>query len=149
MKYQNITNLLGTMPDDVPRCITKKWIEVHVHAVMLKIRSSKQIRFKTSMLRSDVYDFSDLYIVMKGTIIPTKTNGRRIIDIKNMILAFKNNAPLTNCISKINNVLISNAEDLDVVMPMYKLLEKQQEVCRNITAMSLMILLPSIIMQAP
>ena len=114
-----------------------------------RYKPSKQIRFKTSMLRSDVYDFSDLYIVVKGTIIPTKTNGRRIIDIRNMILAFKNNAPLTNCISKINNVLIGNAEDLDVVMPMYKLLEKQQEVCRNITAMSLIILLPSIIMQAP
>ena len=101
------------------------------------------------MLRSDVCDFSDLYIVVKGTIILTKTNGRRIIDIRNRILAFKNNAPFTNCISKINNVLIGNAEDLDVVMPMYNLLEKQQEVCGNITEMSLIILLPPIIMQAP
>ena len=101
------------------------------------------------MLRSDVCDFSDLYIVVKGTIILTKTNGRRIIDIRNRILAFKNNAPFTNCISKINNVLIGNAEDLDVVMPMYNLLKKQQEVCGNITEMSLIILLPPIIMQAP
>ena len=101
------------------------------------------------MLRSDVCDFSDLYIVVKGTIILTKTNGRRIIDIRNRILAFKNNAPFTNCISKINNVLIGNAEDLDVVMPMYNLLEKQQEVCGNITEMSLIILLPPILMQAP
>ena len=101
------------------------------------------------MLRSDVCDFSDLYIVVKGTIILTKTNGRRIIDIRNRILAFKNNAPFTNYISKINNMLIGNAEDLDVVMPMYNLLEKQQEVCGNITEMSLIILLPPIIMQAP
>ena len=101
------------------------------------------------MLRSDVCDFSDLYIVVKGTIILTKTNGRRIIDIRNRILAFKNNAPFINCISKINNVLIGNAEDLDVVMPIYNLLEKQQEVCGNITEMSLIILLPPIIMQAP
>ena len=101
------------------------------------------------MLRSDVCDFSDLYIVVKGTIILTKTNGRRIIDIRNRILAFKNNAPFTNYISKINNVLIGNAEDLDVVMPMYNLLEKQQEVCGNITEMSLIILLPPILMQAP
>ena len=101
------------------------------------------------MLRSDVCDFSDLYIVVKGTIILTKTNGRRIIDIRNRILAFKNNAPFINCISKINNVLIGNAEDLDVVMPMYNLLKKQQEVCGNITEMSLIILLPPIIMQAP
>ena len=75
------------------------------------------------MLRSDLCDFSDVYIVVKGTITLTKTNGRGIIDIRNRFLAFKNNAPFTNCISKINNVLIDNAEDLDVVMPMYNLLE--------------------------
>ena len=75
------------------------------------------------MLRSDLCDFSDAYIVVKGDITLTKTNGRGIIDIRNRFLAFKNNAPFTNCISKINNVLIDNVEDLDVVMPMYDLLE--------------------------
>ena len=75
------------------------------------------------MLRSDLCDYSDAYIVVKGDITLTKTNGRGIIDIRNRFLAFKNNAPFTNCISKINNVLIDNAEDLDVVMPMYNLLE--------------------------
>ena len=84
---------------------------------------SKQIRFKTLMLRSDLCDSSDAYIVVKGTITLTETNERGIIDIRNSFLAFKNNAPFTNCISKINNVLIDNAEDLDVVMPMYNLLE--------------------------
>ena len=63
------------------------------------------------------------YIVVKGTVTLTKTDRRRFIDIKNRFLAFKNNAPFTYCISKINNVLIDNAEDLDVVMPMYNLLE--------------------------
>ena len=75
------------------------------------------------MLPSDLCDFSDAYIVVKGDITLTKTNGRGIIDIRNRFLAFKNNAPFTNCISKINNVLIDNAEDLDVVMPMYNLIE--------------------------
>ena len=75
------------------------------------------------MLRSDLCDFSDAYIVVKGVITVTKTNGRDFIDIRNRFLAFKNNAPFTNCISKINNVLIDNAEDLDIVMPMYNLLE--------------------------
>ena len=42
---------------------------------------------------------------------------------KNKAVAFKNNAPFINCISKINGVKIDNAEDLDVVMPMYNLLE--------------------------
>ena len=60
---------------------------------------------------------------MKGDITLRKTNERGIIDIRNKVLALKNNAPFTNCISKINNVLIDNAEDLDIVMPMYNLLE--------------------------
>ena len=50
------------------------------------------------MLRSDLCDFSDAYIVVKGDITLTKTNGRGIIDIRNRFLAFKNNAPFTNCI---------------------------------------------------
>ena len=75
------------------------------------------------MLRSDICDFSDACIVVKRDITLTETNGRGIIDIRNRPLAFKSNAPFTNCISKINNLLIGNAEDLDVVIPMYNLLE--------------------------
>ena len=62
------------------------------------------------MLRSDLCDFSDTCIVVKGDITLTKSNGRGIIDIRNRFLALKNNAPFTNCLSKINNVLIDNAE---------------------------------------
>ena len=57
-------------------------------------------------------------------------------------MVFKNNAPFINCVSKINGVKIDNAEDLDVVMPMYNLLEysknykKQQEVDGIITEMN-------------
>ena len=63
---------------------------------------------------------------MKGTIALTKTNGRGILDIRNRCLAFKSNAPFINCISKINNVLIDSAEDLDVIMPMYNLFEESK-----------------------
>ena len=89
------------------------------------------------MLRSDLCDFSGPYIVVKGDIALTKTNGGGIINMRNRFLAFQNNAPFTNCISKINNVLIDNAEDLDVVMPIclstVKITEKQQDVCGIIT----------------
>ena len=108
------------------------------------------------MLKSDLCDFSYAFIIVKGTITLRKTNGRGFIDIRNMFLAFKNNAPFTNCISKINNVLIDNAEDLNVVMSMYNLLEysknykkEQQEVCGIITVMSLMIFLLIMIIQIP
>ena len=125
MEYQKITNLLGTTTDKVPRFITKKWVEGHDQSgeAENRYKLSKPIRVKSSILKSDLCDFSDAYIVVKGDITLTKTNGRGIIDIRNRFLAFKNNAPLTNCILKINNVLIDNAEDLDIVMPMYNLLE--------------------------
>ena len=150
MEYQKITNLLDTTSDNVPRFITKKWVEAHDQSGSAE-EPSKQIIFKTSMLRSDLCDFSDAYIVVKGAITLTKTDGRGFIDIRNRFLAFKNNAPFTNCISKINNVLIDNAEDLDIVMSMYSLLEyskkteKQQEVCGIITEMNLIILLLMIV----
>ena len=80
---------------------------------------NKEIRIKTSMLRSDLCDFSDAYIVVKGTITVTNSNNAQ----RNKTVVFKDNEPFINCISKINGVKIDNAEDLDVVMPMYNLLE--------------------------
>ena len=71
------------------------------------------------MLRSDLCDYSDAYIVVKGTITVVRPNNAK----RNKSVAFKNNAPFINCISKINGVQIDNAEDLDVVMLMYNLLE--------------------------
>ena len=75
------------------------------------------------MLRSDLCDFSDVYIVVKGDINLKKATARDFINIRNKFLTFKSNAPVIGCISTINNTLIDNAEDLDVVMPMYNLLE--------------------------
>ena len=69
------------------------------------------------MLRSDLCDYSDAFIIVKGDVTLEVGNKR------NKYLAFKNNAPFINCISKIHGVKIDNAEDLDVVMPMYNLLE--------------------------
>ena len=71
------------------------------------------------MLRSDRCDFSDAYILVKGTTnVPNPDNNA--YDKK---IPFKNNAPFVFCISKFNKTLIDNIEDLDVVMPMYNLLE--------------------------
>ena len=75
--------------------------------------------------------FSDAYIVLKGTITLTKPKRRGFIDTRNRFLASKNNAPFTNCESKTNNVLIDNTEDLDVVIPMYNLLEYGKNYKKN------------------
>ena len=77
MEYQKITNLLGTTPDEVPRFIIKKWVEVHDQSGSAddRYKPNKQIRFKTSMLRSDLCDYSDAYIVVKGTITVTRSGS--------------------------------------------------------------------------
>ena len=83
------------------------------------------------MLRSDLCDYSDAYIVVKGDIAVTVGDNAK----RNKAVTFKNNAPFINCISKINGVQIDSAEDLDVVMPKYnylntaKITKKQQVVC--------------------
>ena len=121
MKCQKITNLLGNTSDKVHRFITKKWIEVHDKSGTAEDRYKprKQIRFKTSTLRSDLCDYSDAYIVLKGKIIAATPDN----DAYDKKLALKNNAPFISCILKINNTLIDNAEDLDIVLPMYNLTE--------------------------
>ena len=94
MEYQKITNLLGNISDKVRRFITKKWIEVHDQS-RGTYNTKKQIRFKTSMLRSDLRDYSDAYIVVKGKIIVTGPNN----DAYDKKLAFKNSAPLGSFVS--------------------------------------------------
>ena len=75
MEYQRITNLLGNISDKVPRFITKKWIEVYDQSGET-YNTNKQIRFKTSMLRSNLCDYSDAYIFVKGDITVEGANNR-------------------------------------------------------------------------
>ena len=72
------------------------------------------------MLKSDLWDYSDAYTVVKGRLSIRVTNNANRTNKK---LTFKNNAPFRSCVSKINSTFIDNAEDLDIVMPMYNLLE--------------------------
>ena len=151
IKMEKITNFLDTTSDDkeLPRFVTKKWIEVFDQSEK-NYSPNKEIRIKTSMLRSDLWDFSDAHIVVKGNIIvdnvfvandfdapnntaanatATNTASNNVFGEKKLV--FKNNAPFMNCVSKINGVQIDNAEDLDVVMPMYNLLEYSKNYRKN------------------
>ena len=121
MEFQKIVNFIDTTTDDkdLPRFVTKKWIQVYDQSEK-NYNFNKEIRIKISMLRSDLSDHSDPYIVVKRDITLEGDNNAKK---RNKNLAFKNNAPFTYCISKINGVKINNAEDLDVVMHMYNLLE--------------------------
>ena len=121
MEFQKIVNFLDTTSDDkdLPKFVTKKSIEVYDQSKK-NYNPNKEIWMKTSILRSDLCDYSDAYMVVKGD---NTLEGDNDANKRNKNLAFKNNVPFINCISKINGVKIDNAEDLDIVMPMYNLLE--------------------------
>ena len=75
------------------------------------------------MLRSDLCDYSGVYIFVTGDITVKGANNRYR---KNRSLAFKNDAPFIYCISKIHGVLTENVEDLDIAIPMYNLTESSK-----------------------
>ena len=103
MEFQEILNFLDTTCNDkaIPRFVTKKWIEVYDQSEG-NYNVNKEIRIKTSLLRSDLCYFSDAYIVVKGTITVVRPDNAK----RNRATAFKNNAPFINCISNINGVNI-------------------------------------------
>ena len=81
---------------------------------------------KTTMLRSSLCDYTEAYILVKGTITMTRAGddaSARRSDERNKVVIFKNCAPFIKCISRINDAEIDNAQDIDILMPMYNLIE--------------------------
>ena len=102
---------------------TRNWVEVN-YDITGAHSPDKQIRFKTAMLRSSLCDYSDAYILVKGNIAVNNTAGAAVAaNNTDKKVIFKNCAPFTNCISKINNTEIDNDEFIDIVMLMYNLIE--------------------------
>ena len=87
---------------------------------MIEQYSLKNIRLKTPILKSNLCDYSDVYNIAKGTITVSGTYAN---NQTNKMIHFKNNAPFRSCISEINNTFIDNAEDFDIVIMLYNLLE--------------------------
>ena len=98
---------------------TRNWVEINDEASGT-YSHNKQIKFKTSMLRSSLCDYSDSYILVKGNIT---VNNTAVANNTNKKVIFKNCAPFNTRISKINNTQIDNAEYIDIVMPTYNLIE--------------------------
>ena len=125
MEYQKLANLIAGASNQPSKFKTKNWVELNdesrgTHDV------NSQIKFKTTMRKSSLCDYSDAYILVKGKITITVAGddaAARQADERDKGVAFKNCAPFTNCISEINNTQIDNAKDIDIVMPMYNLLE--------------------------
>ena len=88
--------------------------------------TGEEIKFKTTVLRSNLCDYADAYILVKGTITITgdgDDDEEKQADERNKGVILKNCAPFTKCISRINNTDIDNARDIDIVIPMYNLIE--------------------------
>ena len=123
MEYEKIANLLGDASNKTSKFKTRKWIEINDDSIGT-YNAGSQIRFKTTMLKYNLCDYSDAYIHVKGTITVNDTAAADA-DANNTHkkVIFKNCTPFTNCISEINNIDLDNAKDIDIVMPMYNLIE--------------------------
>ena len=126
MEHQKKANLLDNevTSNQLPKFRTRNWVEINDDS--RGTYTDADIKFKITMLKSDLCDYADAYIFVKGTITITgdgDDNATRQADEINKGVTFKNCAPFTKCISTINGTDIDNARDTDIVMPMYNLIE--------------------------
>ena len=128
MEYDKSNNLLLSEDNEsekLSKFVTREY--VRVKSLLDTYNKNKSIRFKTPMLRSNLWDYSDAYILVNGTITvtgPAANNGvNNIRDKKDRSLILKNHAPFVSCRTRINGELIEDADDADIVMPMHNLLE--------------------------
>ena len=125
MEYQKIANLIDNSSNKPSKFRKKNWVEINDES-RGAYNVGSQIKFKTAMLKSSLCDCSDAYILVKGKITIAGAGNdaaARQADERNKGLVFKNCAPVINYISEINNTQIDNAKDIDIVLPMYNLIE--------------------------
>ena len=127
MEYQKIANLLDnevalSASNKPSKFRTRNWVEMNGNT-RGAYSPNKQITIKTAMLRSSLCDYNDAYVLVKVNITVNSTAAASTAAnnaAKKVI--FKNCAPFTNCVSKINNIEIDNAQNIDLAMPMYNLI---------------------------
>ena len=123
MEYRKIANLIDNTSNQPSKFRIRNWVEINDES-RGAYNINSQIKFKSTMLMSSLCDYSDAYILVKGTISVNNTAAAgAAANNTNKKVIFKNSAPFTNCISEINNTKIDNAKDIDIVMPMYNLIE--------------------------
>ena len=126
MEHQKIANLMDDNTLNQPsKFRTRDWVEINDES-RRAYNVNSQIKFKTTILKSSLRDYSDAYTLVKGkiTIAGARADAAaRQADERDKVVIFKNCAPFTNCLSEINNTQIDNAKGIDIVMPMYNLIE--------------------------
>ena len=126
MEYQKIANFLDNEGSNQPSKIrTKNCVEINYESKE-PYGTGSDINFETAMLRPNLCDYTDVYILVKGTI---KITGARDddtikrLDERNKSVIFKNCAPFTECVNRINGTEIDTAQDIDIAMPLHDLIE--------------------------
>ena len=129
--------MLENETDQPSKFRTRNWVEINDES--RGTYTSDDIKFKTTMLRSNLCDYADAYILVNGTITITGNAGTepdenaprtaaqllavRQADERDKGVTFKNCVPFTKCISRIDNTDIDTAQDIDIVMPVYNLIQ--------------------------
>ena len=124
MEYQKIAKLLESTSDNLSKFRARNWVEISDE--LRGNYANSDIRFKTTMLRSKLCDYTDSYILVKETITLTGAEANADgtnADERDKGVTFKKCAPFTKCISRTNKTDTDNAHDIDIVMPMYNLIE--------------------------
>ena len=124
MEYQKIANLLNDESNQSSKFITRNSVEIYDES--RETYTINDIQFKTAMLRSNSCDYADAYILVKQTIAiygaGADATAKRL-DKRYKGVIFKNCAPYSKRISRINNTNIDTARYIDIVMLMYNLIE--------------------------
>ena len=122
MDHQKMINLLDNTPNQPSKFKTENWVEIDDESNRI-YNIGSQIKFKTSMLRSILCDYSDAYILVKGTVTVRNTGTAVAPNNRNKKVIFKNFAPFSDCISEINIKEIDHAKDIATVVVMCNLIK--------------------------
>ena len=112
MVHQKILNLLNETNDC--KFVTRKWNIVNDNSKS-NYDATNEITYNTEILKSNLCDYNNVYILVRGDITVVAAPATQV--------AFKNCASFTKCITKIDETTIDDAENLDLVMPIYNLIE--------------------------
>ena len=123
MKYQKIIKLLDETKNQLCEFRTKYWVQTNDEG-RRTYNAGNEIKFKTSMIRSNLFNYSDVYIHAKGTTtVPNTSEKRAASDDRNRKVIFKSCALCTIWLSEINNTQVDDAHDIDIVIPTHDSIE--------------------------
>ena len=117
METQKIINLLEESDDEVLKFATRKWYIINDQnngQYGKGDENDSTIKFDTKVIKPNLCDYSDAYILVTGDIVVVNGN-------QNTSIAFKNYAHFTGCVTHLNDEHVETAENLDIIMNMYNL----------------------------